>query len=100
MPLAPAVYHKGNVRLLHPVVLPDDHPMTVFYDEPAAKTELQPLPAAEVPNRPAPVVPDLDDYPDLGEDTYEYTAPPKPTRTVMVTFVDGGPRPAPLVPEE
>ena len=99
MPMAPALYQKGTVRLLHPVVLPDDHPMTVFYDEPTAKTELQTLPAAEAPNRPAPAYPE--DYPDLGEDTYEYVSPPPEiVGTVKVRIIDVGVLPPPSYRDE
>ncbi len=98
MPVLDGVYRKGSICLPQALTLPDDHPVKVFFDEPT--TTPSPAPAAEIPQRPAPVVTDLDDYPDLGEDTYEYVAPPKPTRTVMVTFVDGGEHQAPQVPEE
>lgn len=99
MPILNTVYRKGNVCLPQTLTLPDDHPVAVFYDEPAAKVELpKPAISEEIPRHPAPVYPE--EYPDFGEDTYEYVAPPKPTRTVMVTFVDGGVHQAPQVADE
>ena len=98
------VFEKGLFRPLKPVVLPERYPSKIVYDEPPAPahpsppTSASPAPA-ELPKKPPPAV-YPEEYPDLGEDTYEYVAPPKVTRTVMVTFVDGGVRPAPQVPDE
>jgi hypothetical protein len=102
MPVLNTVIRKGTVCLPRTLSLPDDHPVTVFYDEPAAKVEPpKSAPVAEISQRQAPVVPDLDDYPDLGEDTYEHVAPPPEiVGTVTVKFEYIGERPAPQIPDE
>jgi len=95
MPVLDAVCRKGIVCLPQSLTLPDEYPVKVSFDEPSAA----PPTGAEGPKpalatRPAPVVPDLDDYPDLGEDTYEYVAPPPMTvGTVKVRIIDADPQP-------
>lgn len=89
---------KGVFRPLKPVVLPERYPSKIVYDEPPATAET-PAPAVEVPEMPAPTYPE--EYPDLGEDTYEYhPVPPEIVGTVMATFEYIGERPAPQYPEE
>ena len=84
MPMLDVVFDRGVFRPVKPVVLPDRYPSMVFFDEPPAKEEPPPLPVAAVPNRLAPVVPDLDDYPDLEDEdinvalAYAIEAPPTP----------------------
>ena len=95
MPAIAAVFEKGVFRPLKPVVLPDQYPSEVVFDDPPAKAE---PPVAECPELPAPVYPEV--YPDLGEDTYEYhPVPPEIVGTVTVRFEYIGERPAPKIPD-
>lgn len=93
MPVLNTVVRKGTVYLPQTLILPDDHPVTVTYDEPAAKVEPpKPAPVAEIPRHQAPVYPE--EYPDLGEDTYDWVAPPpEDVRVVKVRIIDAGPQP-------
>ncbi len=92
MPAIAAVFEKGVFRPLKPVVLPDQYPSEVIFDDPHVKAEplvAECAPLAECPELPAPVYPEV--YPDLGEDTYEYhPVPPEDVRTIRVRVIDLG----------